>query len=255
MKKTISLIFLFIFAFLAFALYLVPASVVLSMADSHLPQNVKLAGVSGTIWQGRVAQVQFNQQLIDKLEWQLKPLSLISGNLNADISFGSLRGFDTPFGKTSVSLPLSAESLKLTRTNVRLSTSMLLDNVKLPMALPTKGNLKIKLSDAEFPLIDQKQLCNTLAGQAETHNLSVQGLQGWIEFDTIRGKLSCDNGALSLNISEENQLGLQLEAQYGIQIMKVSGFVKPDASMPKQVHDAVKFLGKPDNNGRYPFKF
>jgi general secretion pathway protein N len=33
---------------------------------------------------------------------------------------------------------------------------------------------------------------------------------------------------------------------------KVAGNVKPDASLPKEVHDAVKFLGRPDAQGRYP---
>ena len=105
------------------------------------------------------------------------------------------------------------------------------------------------------PFYNKTKLCDELSGNAETHNLSVQGLQGWIEFDTIQGKLSCNNGALGLNISEQNQMGLQLEAQYGLRVMSISGFVKPDATMPKQVHDAVKFLGRPDNNGRYSFKF
>lgn len=255
MKKTISLIFLFIFSFIAFVIYLAPASVVLGLAQSYLPQNAKLAGVTGTIWQGRIAQAQFNQQLIEKLAWQLKPLSLFTGNLDADLNFGSLRGFETPYGKASVQLPISADSIELSRANVRLPTSMLMQNVKLPMPLPTKGNLKVKLDKAIFPLMDKTKLCDELSGNAETHNLSVQGLQGWIEFDTIQGKLSCYNGALGLNISEKNQLGLQLEAQYGLRVMSISGFVKPDATMPKQVHDAVKFLGRPDNNGRYSFKF
>lgn len=255
MKKTISLILLFIVAFIAFVMYLAPASVVLGFAQSYLPKNIKVVGVSGTIWQGRIAQAQINQQLIDKLEWQLKPASLLTGKVSADIKFGSLRGFDTPYGKASVTLPFSAETVQLSRANIRVATSSIMDNFKLPMALPTKGNLKVKVSNAELPLVAKDKLCHVLAGNAETHNLSVQGLQGWIEFDTIKGKLGCDNGSLSLNISEENQLGLQLEAQYGMRLMSVSGFVKPDASLPKQVHDAVKFLGKPDNNGRYPFKF
>jgi len=29
------------------------------------------------------------------------------------------------------------------------------------------------------------------------------------------------------------------------------GFIKPKANMPKDVHDAVKFLGRPDSQGRY----
>lgn len=255
MKKTISLIFVFIFAFIAFAVYLAPASVVLGFAKNYLPQNVKLAGVTGTIWQGHIAQAQINQQLIEKLAWQLKPLSLFTGKLNADIKFGSLRGFDTPYGKASLKLPFSADMAELSRVNVRVPTNTVMQNVKLPMPLPTKGNLKVKLTKAVLPLMDNTKLCDELSGNAETHNLSVQGLQGWIEFDTIKGKLSCDNGALGLNISEENQLGLQLEAQYGLRVMSINGFVKPDATMPKQVHDAVKFLGRPDNNGRYAFKF
>lgn len=254
MKKAILLSLLFLFSFVAFVIYLAPASVVLGFAQDRLPSNIKVAGVTGSLWQGQIQQLVVNRQAVENVKWQLNVASLFTGQIRADVNLGKLRNFDVPYGKTTVSLPFSATGVKFDNLDLRVPAQLVSAQVKLPMALPVQGNIKLKAQQAEFPL-NGSQICSRVQGVVETHKLAVQGLQGWIDINEIAGDLGCRNGALTLNVHQENQLGLQLEAEYGLQTMSASGFVKPDASMPKQVHDAVKFMGRPDASGRYAFKF
>jgi general secretion pathway protein N len=251
MKKILSLGLVFISFFIAFLIYLAPAAIVFDAVKPQLPKHIKLAGISGTIWQGQVQQIQVNRQYLDSISWHLKPLSLMTGEISLDINFGKRRNFDLPYGKASVTVPMDFTNIQLTDSSLRVPANMAMSYAQLPMSLPAKGNLKLELADASLLLNDATKLCDRLSGEIDTHNLSVQGLQGWIDFDTISGKLKCNRGALSLAITETNQLGLQLEADLTKRGVEGSGFVKPDSTMPKQVHDAVKFLGQPDNLGRY----
>ena len=255
MKKILSLVLLFIVSFIGFVVYLAPAAVVLDYAKPYLGKSVQLSGVSGTVWQGNAQQASVNSQTLNNITWQLKPLNLFTGTIAVDIKFGKLRGFDSPYGKGSIALPLGFDMVTLDTVSVRVPADMVMKNAQLPMPLPAKGNIKLAVKNANILLQDKSKLCTEFSGQVETHNLSVQGLQGWIEFDTIEGALGCSSGAISIAVTKANQLGLQLEAEYGKLGVKVSGFVKPDSSMPKQLHDAVKFLGRPDGTGRYPLKF
>ena len=68
--------------------------------------------------------------------------------------------------------------------------------------------------------------------------------------------LSCKSGDIAILVDPDNTLGLEADATLKANFdFKVAGYVKPDASLPKDVHDAVKFLGRPDTQGRYPLNF
>ena len=99
-------------------------------------------------------------------------------------------------------------------------------------------------------------LKQSLQGEIASPNIDVQGLNGWFNIGPLGGNLSCKSGDIAILIDPDNTLGLEADATLKANFdFKVSGYVKPDATLPKDVHDAVKFLGRPDNQGRYPLNF
>ncbi|MDX1392558.1 MAG: type II secretion system protein N, partial [Rheinheimera sp.] len=58
-----------------------------------------------------------------------------------------------------------------------------------------------------------------------------------------------------LTTDNNNVLGLDVTAVINAGQLQVNGTVKPDATMPKEVHQAMQFLGRPDAQGRYTIRF
>ncbi len=251
MKKLFGLSILFIVAFMVFLVALMPASIALQLASTYLPKQLQIGEVGGTIWQGNASAVRYQQHTFKKVNWDITPLGLLTGSVKGEFKLGAVREFDAPYGKGSFTYGLTDNALALDNTQLRAQAESVIAALNLPMPLKTKGQIQLNLASAATG----EPYCDVLTGSIRTNNISVQGLQGWIDIEQINGKLSCKSGAVALSVTEKNPLGLQLEAEMGKGGAKVSGFVKPDATMPKQVHDAVKFLGRPDQSGRYPLRF
>ena len=77
-----------------------------------------------------------------------------------------------------------------------------------------------------------------------------------IQLGNFNAKISCEEGALALLLSPENDLGVTLNA-YLDQSGRVSGngFLKPGAKFPPALISALPFLGRKDNQGRYRLFF
>lgn len=62
-----------------------PANIVLSLYS--IPDNIKFTSVTGTVWSGKVNKLKYAGIDFGSVDWELHPLHLIFGELNADISF------------------------------------------------------------------------------------------------------------------------------------------------------------------------
>jgi hypothetical protein len=81
------IILLAIGSYLLFTLSMVPASKVLSLADSIGPLPVKIYGVDGNLWNGRAQQVIApGQPAIDNLHWSINPFQLLLARLSSDFN-------------------------------------------------------------------------------------------------------------------------------------------------------------------------
>lgn len=115
-KKNIQYGLIILGLYLLFLITTVPASFILSIFE--LPKNIKIASISGTIWSGKANQLQYSNIDLGQVKWKLHPLSLIIGELSADISIVN----NEQYFKSEVSLSPSGKiELEETRFSIDLS--------------------------------------------------------------------------------------------------------------------------------------
>ncbi|MGI9227990.1 MAG: type II secretion system protein N [Gammaproteobacteria bacterium] len=81
--------------------YFAPASLI----QKFLPNEISVSGVSGTVWNGNLQTIVFDQVGIQNTKWSSNPLSLLTGKLQADISIDSnnLKGnLETSYSGTKI---------------------------------------------------------------------------------------------------------------------------------------------------------
>ena len=249
MKQKIFLVLLFIFSFLVFALSQLPASVAAQFTQGQLPKNVKLGSFSGTIWQGQVSEVRINRIQVFNVRWSLKPQALFMGQLAGDVKWGNPRAADEMSGNTDFSVALLSKQAHLTKAVMRFEVEQLITQLNLPLPVNATGRVIFNIDEYQSGL----PYCQQITGDVFSPNVRVEGLSGWFSIGELGADLSCKSGDLAAVVQPDNLLGLRADVSLGDKLQfKVAGNIKPDASLPKEVHDAVKFLGRPDAQGRYP---
>ncbi|GEK09697.1 type II secretion system protein N [Pseudoalteromonas sp. McH1-7] len=249
MKNTLTLLIIFLFAFIVFCTFTMPAAVLLQVFKGQLPNNLQLGAVNGSVWDGQVSGVRFNNIQLNQVKWEIEPAALILGELAGNIKFGNPRDTSEISGKASFSSSLLNRSVSVSNASLRFSVEQAMDQVTLPLPVDAKGrvivNIKKYQSGAPY--------CNGLNGEISSPNIDVKGMNGWFSIGDLSGQLDCKSGDIAVVVDPENRLGLQADATLAANFQfRVAGNIKPEASLPKEVHDAVKFLGRPDADGRYP---
>jgi len=124
--------------------------------------------------------------------------------------------------------------------------------LSLPLPVDASGNLVL-----DVPSFAQGQpWCKTLTGSASWQDARLQTPNAtWLDLQSLFGTLRCDNGTVVLKTDGANLLGLDIQAVINAEQLLVDGTLKPDASMPEEVHQAMQFLGRPDEQGRYRIRF
>jgi hypothetical protein len=93
MKRKIVIASLFLLAYLGFLLAQLPASLV--VRHLPLPPNlVRLEGVSGTLWSGQAARVQYASESLTQLRWDLDGWSLLRLAPEVSVRFGERSGLN-----------------------------------------------------------------------------------------------------------------------------------------------------------------
>ncbi len=83
--KIIIKLFLGMVIFVGAIAYFAPASII----EKFLPSNISAAGLSGTLLNGNVQNVIIDKIGLQNTKWTAKPLSLLIGKVQADVSIDS----------------------------------------------------------------------------------------------------------------------------------------------------------------------
>lgn len=82
-KRNIKTISAVVGLYLFFLIINFPASVILS--NIILPANITIASVAGTVWSGSIERLKVSSLDVGSVRWELNPLSLVIGELSADV--------------------------------------------------------------------------------------------------------------------------------------------------------------------------
>lgn len=252
MKKIIALPIVFLISFIMFFIIKLPAAIALDLAKPHLPKEIKIGQAIGTIWQGKIMQVAYKDEQLKNVRWDIAGWQLFTGKLTATVKVGNPRDRSTISGNADINYGLFNHVIKVTNARLRSSVERIMKQVQLPLPVTGKGYVVLDIDDYTSGI----PYCESLKGDVSSANIDVQGLNGWFNVGSLDANISCKSGDIALQVDANNKLGLdadiRLKSNFGF---SVSGYVKPDASLPKDVHDAVKFLGRADNQGRYRLNF
>lgn len=246
MKKTVLYTLYFVVAYLIFVIATMPASFVVDKLT--LPKDIKLSGISGTVWQSKVKQVANKDITINNIDMSLSVWSLLSLSPTVNATFGdSLK--PGPLGKFTATY--SNKELMIENADINVATNDLLKNAKLVIPLEAKGSLDIHLDTLQF----DKPVCKQVIGSVIWPKAQVKSGKQNVLLGDLKADLGCDKGALTVIIHDKNDLGLAINASMR-KLGKFSGkgSLLPGEKFPEALKPILGFLGKPDSEGKYSLR-
>jgi general secretion pathway protein N len=250
MKKKFAIGGVFLLTYIGFLIATLPTILVLNQVS--LPKNIQLSGVSGSIWDTSIAQVNVEGNNVQQVKSRLSFLSLLTLTPKLDITFGDelIAG---PEGE--LALTLSQDKAKIDNLKLLLKANNIAQQLDLPLPMTARGDVELTLKTAEIDLTKNNR-CIAANGTVTWSKAGIVALEQNVKLGKLNADIGCENGVLAVAISPKNDLGLTFTAyvQPGGK-MSGNGFLKPGAKFPKALNDALPFLGRKDNQGRYRLSF
>ncbi len=243
MKRLWPLIALGVGAFILFAVVTFPASIVMGWLDSS---GVHAGGVSGTIWNGRAQVLQVEGANIGSVEWKLHALPLLTAHANADVKVTRIDGFaqtqlsvgptgTMTFKSLAASLPLSALPANVLPGGWAGTVNGRFSELTLDHGWPTKVNGSLEVLDLNGPARQPSK--------AGSYRILFDPAASTPE--VLKGAISdAGDGPLQVN----GTIQLKPDRSYA-----VSAFVAARPDAPRNLVQALEFLGPPDAQGRREF--
>jgi general secretion pathway protein N len=243
LKKRFQWALLAIVVYLVFLIVYLPAKQATSRLT--LPNNTKVYGVSGSIWQGQAQRATVKGVELRTLEWSLNFLPLLTGRISADIEFGNIRETEQVSAKGQISI--KGKAFDASDLILYVPVAQLISQFTLPFPADVGGRLKVELDDISYD-----QYCTALSGDAQWLNASVNTFNTAVELGTMSAKLNCETQQVTLDIQQPNVLGLAAKAKVDAKgKFSINGKFKPDDSLPPQIKRAASIFGEPDSSGFY----
>jgi general secretion pathway protein N len=244
MRRIVGYVVLGLVAYVGCLLVSFPAERAFALLDQQVP-NVRVAGLSGTAWSGQARVLQVDGRNLEKLQWQLNPLSVLFGQLELEIQLG---GADVA-GEARIGLQPDG-SVELSDVNLTLSAAEMSSRFQVPVNLG--GQFVVQLQNAQ------------LKGQTL---LSAEGLVRWQRAAVVSpfaqplgefvAQLSTDADGIKAQVKDEGG-PLQLD---GVANLKTDGSYNfngsvsvRDVQQPLLVQ-GVKAMGRPGKDGRVPLRY
>ena len=242
--KRRTLVVIGVVAFALLALATLPARVVLGRLASS---GVHASGVSGTIWNGQAQVLAVGGAGIGSVSWRLHVLPLFTGRASAQVNVKRVDGFlesrvsASPSGRVAFSnltgsLPLSALPPNVLRGGWTGTLNLKLADLVLEDGWPTAAEGVVEVIDITGPANKPVNMGSYKATFAEG---------GAPEQGVLRGAVVDLGGPIEINGAIDLKA---VDRSY-----RVQGLIAPRPDAPREVTNALQFLGPPDERGRREF--
>lgn len=240
MKRVWPLLALGFGAYLVFALATLPASVVTERLGRF---GVNVAAVTGTVWHGEAQVLQVANSNLGAVKWDLHLLPLFTGRLRADVQLNRVDGFArgqvtvSPSGNLqahglTASLPLSALPVNPRSRGWNGTINAKLAALAIEKGWPTQVEGTVEAVDLIGP---PQRPANVGSYKITFPHSDAPAEQG------LSGALTDLSGPLQIN----GTLAIKPDRSY-----RVEALLAPRPNTPRNIVDALQFLGPPDAQGR-----
>lgn len=231
-------------SYLGFLVVSLPAAVVVKLLPA-LP-GVTLGPAQGTWNDGHLAFVRQGNVQLNSIHWQLSLAQLWRGQLGFQLDVGA----STAEPSAQLQGRAGLAGMTLEQGVVTVPIRWVLPKVSLPMKMDATGDIVVRIEEFQ----SGAPYCSVLKGQASWQDAKFESPIGWLDLQSITGVLSCQQGNLQLVTAANNPLGAALTVDLMADRYQIDGTLQPAASLPKEVHQAMQFVGPQDSQGRYVMK-
>lgn len=249
MKRWWHFLLVGIVAWLLFMVWRLPATVAYDMSAESLGPQLRLAGISGTLWQGEAQQLQYQEKLVAATRWKLSPWGLLLGRVDGLITLTH----DEGYLQAQASAPLGGGELALSEIKGKLPLALIQQHLTM-IPLPLQGEMSLKLDTLVVSGEGQVQQAD---GRIVWHQAGVQVMDKLAFGDLQMSLHSVEGGGIEGTISDSGG-PLQLNANFTLSAegaYTLEGQAKPNESAPKELRNSLGMLGKEDSQGNYPLKY
>jgi len=245
MKRNVLLAIIGTLAFLCFLVAKAPASLISHMVPDQAP--VSIQAPSGTLWNGRIGQLQAGQFRMGPIDWNLRPSRLFLLRLDADIEGVvadgrvSARAIVTTGGHMEVreaigqQLPLAQLAPLFGQSPSMMDGEAAFDIPRLTFRdfQPWAGEGQIRVFDLRSDIMGMRELGN-FGGEAD-------GEEGEFRIDLTDAG---DEAPFALN----GQILFQAENRH----YQLEGRIRARDHAPDDLANGLQYLGQADEDGYYP---
>ncbi|KGY10816.1 general secretion pathway protein GspN [Vibrio tubiashii] len=236
--------------FVTSAMVHVPAQFVVQYAP--LPHQLYLSGVEGTVWNGSVHQVEWQDQNYGQVNWQLNIAKLFTGSVEANVRFG--RGSDialqgrgiigySPSGFYAENLVASIPVEKV----VELAPPM-------PVALDLSGQVELSLRSYTYAT----PYCESAEGSLVLNTGVVGTPMADLDIGPVIANFTCQQNQVDIvgeQTSSQVESGVIAKLNSD-QSYTASAWFKPQAEFPNSFQQQLKWLPTPaDSEGKFQFSY
>lgn len=208
-----------------------------------LPSGLGLQGVTGTIWQGSVARVQWQKQVLNDVAWRLPVGRLLLLSPTLELSF---RDRETLRGSADVSLTRDG---RWRFQDVRLETDaqQLLGRLPLPLPLQAQGRLQLQLDQGLL----SREHCFELNGLLRWRQGVLETPAGPLALGETLVRLSCEQGKLQARLEQASeQLSLSGVGELAFTgDYRFKGRLIPGQTLAPELAQGLTLVGPRDSQG------
>ncbi len=249
MKKIILGILLGIVVLLLMLVAMAPASTILPMLKSALPQQVKalqFGQVDGSIWSPSINNVSYQNFSLKKVDIELNPLSLFIGKLKGDISI------QDPKLHWQSQLSVDQKQVAVKAASYQLQASQFDPLMKFPvkgLAGELSGSLK------QFILTPQNKTIQALDGEGTWQNAVIYYLEQRLALGDLNYQLTTNEQGDAIVQIMENRGLLDLKGNLRLSQSKEYFLeLSTQQTLPAELEQWIKRLAQLQNN-RYHIKW
>ncbi|WP_422472955.1 type II secretion system protein N [Endozoicomonas sp. ALB032] len=247
MKKIISLAALAVVSYSVFLLAGLPAAFVWRHAPNM--SGIELEGLSGSVWSGSAQELTINGIELQEVSWDFQPSALLTGKVSADLEVGD--NLSAVVGQATVTY--SPQGVMVEDLEADVSAGWLQQLAAMPVPATARGNINLVVDS----LVYEEGRCVELDGRMEWERGRISSPLGNVELGKADADLTCKGNTLEGKISQSSEF-LTTDAVFSFNLngsYSLNGKVSEGEALPETMKDGMKFLGRPDSQGRFPLTF